>query len=194
MWLRVPPKLPAQATAETGLLVMLHGSGGEPEQGLALLEPFAAAAGLHLLAPASASYTWDTVLGRWGPDHSAILDAVAWSLACSAADPRRVWVGGFSDGASAALALGLSHPRQFSKIVALSPGFIPRAVPRGEPPVFVSHGRGDTVLPLARCSRVIVPRLRAAGHEVDYREFDGGHEVPPAIAQAAVQWLLAAES
>jgi predicted esterase len=34
-----------------------------------------------------------------------------------------------------------------------------------------------------------VPRLRRAEYEVAYDEFDGGHEIPAATAQRAVDWL-----
>jgi len=47
------------------------------------------------------------------------------------------------------------------------------------------------VLPIDQCSRRIVPMLRRAGYDVRYDEFEGGHTVPPAIASAAVDWLLA---
>jgi phospholipase/carboxylesterase len=36
-----------------------------------------------------------------------------------------------------------------------------------------------------------VPQLQAEGYEVDYLEFDGGHEVPGDIARRALAWLLA---
>jgi predicted esterase len=35
-----------------------------------------------------------------------------------------------------------------------------------------------------------VPALRDAGLDVTYMEFDGGHEVPPAIAAAGLDWFL----
>jgi hypothetical protein len=47
------------------------------------------------------------------------------------------------------------------------------------------------VLPIDSCSRRLVPRLRAAGYAVRYREFDGGHGVPPEIASEAVGILMA---
>ncbi len=55
--------------------------------------------------------------------------------------------------------------------------------------MFVSHGVGDNVLPIDRCSRRIVPALRRDGYKVEYREFDGGHSVPSEQARAAVDWL-----
>ncbi len=61
----------------------------------------------------------------------------------------------------------------------------------GRPRCFVSHGRSDPVLPVERCSRRIVRELRDDRYDVRYTEFDGGHTVPPEIARAAVDWLLA---
>ena len=46
------------------------------------------------------------------------------------------------------------------------------------------------ILKLGR-SRVIVPRLKSMGYDVTFREFDGRHELPPAVAQEAMQWLAA---
>jgi phospholipase/carboxylesterase len=64
----------------------------------------------------------------------------------------------------------------------------------GSPHIFVSHGTRDRWLPIDRCSRVIVPRLERAGYEVRYREFEGGHVVPPEIAREAVGWFVAEQS
>jgi phospholipase/carboxylesterase len=61
---------------------------------------------------------------------------------------------------------------------------------KGRPRVFISHGTRDPVLPIENCSRRIVPRLEQAGYEVSYHEFDGGHTVPPEIAEEAVRWFV----
>jgi predicted esterase len=37
---------------------------------------------------------------------------------------------------------------------------------------------------------VIVPGLQRRGHDVTFREFDGGHEVPPAIAQEGFRFVV----
>jgi predicted esterase len=55
--------------------------------------------------------------------------------------------------------------------------------------VFVSHGRADAVLPIARTTRRLVPALEQDGYAVQAREFDGGHEVPRAVQQEAARWL-----
>jgi hypothetical protein len=35
----------------------------------------------------------------------------------------------------------------------------------------------------------MVPKLRAAGYDVKYQEFDGPHVVPPEIARQAFGWF-----
>jgi phospholipase/carboxylesterase len=44
-------------------------------------------------------------------------------------------------------------------------------------------------LPIDQCSRRIVPKVRRAGYDVRYREFDGGHTVPPEMVQEALGWF-----
>lgn len=61
---------------------------------------------------------------------------------------------------------------------------------RGLPRIFASHGTNDPLLMNATTPQ-IVPRLRSEGYSVTYRLFDGGHELPVAVAQEAVQWLAA---
>jgi predicted esterase len=171
------------------LVVSLHGANGAEQRGLNLLQSFADAAGLLVLAPASRGRTWDIILGSYGPDVAFVDRALAWTFARYAVDPARVTISGFSDGASYALSLGLSIGDLYVRIVAFSPGFVMPAARRGGPRVYVSHGTLDTVLPIDRCSRRIVPMLRLGGYDVRYDEFEGGHTVPPEIARAAVDWL-----
>jgi phospholipase/carboxylesterase len=100
-----------------------------------------------------------------------------------------VAVGGYSDGASYALSLGIANGDLFSHVLAFSPGFLTPTGQRGSPRIFVVHGTRDRWLPIDSCSRRIVPRLERAGYEVLYREFEGGHVVPPGIAREAAIWL-----
>ena len=118
--------------------------------------------GVVLVAPDSRHpATWDLIAqGGFGPDVAfldRVLDAVAEAVDL---DPARLAIGGVSDGASYALALGLSNGDVFPTVLAFSPGFlvVPAAV--GRPRVFVSHGTADPVLPIDACSRSFVPALR----------------------------------
>jgi phospholipase/carboxylesterase len=172
------------------LALLLHGAGEDARDGLALLRAQADAAGLILLAPTSREYTWDLLVGRrYGPDVAAIDQALRYAFSSYAVDPERVAVGGYSDGASYALSLGIANGDLFTHVLAFSPGFLVAPGQRGSPRIFVSHGTRDGWLPIDRCSRVIIPQLERAGYEVRYREFEGGHVVPPDIGREAVEWF-----
>ena len=98
-------------------------------------------------------------------------------------------VGGFSDGASYALSLGITNGDLFTHVLAFSPGFVAPAGQTGAPRIFVSHGTRDGVLPIDRCSRSIVPELKRGGYDVLYREFDGEHSISLEIALEAMGWF-----
>jgi len=99
-------------------------------------------------------------------------------------------LGGFSDGASYALSLGLTNGDLFTHVIAFSPGFMAPAHQVGAPRIYISHGIHDAVLPIDRCSRRLVPILERAGYDVKYHEFDGPHTIPPDIAREAVEWFV----
>ena len=172
------------------LVLLLHGSGGHAQHGLRLLQHLADEAGLVLVAPASTSYTWDVIVGEYGPDVELLDRALEHVFGAYSVDPARLAIGGFSDGASYALSVGMTNGDLFTHVIAFSPGFVAPAAQRGHPRIFVSHGQRDEVLPIDRCSRRIVPQLTRAGYEVEYREFDGGHAIPPQIAEGAMNWFL----
>ncbi|HEX8569683.1 MAG TPA: hypothetical protein VF699_07140 [Caulobacteraceae bacterium] len=168
---------------------MLHGAGGSAGSSIPLLVAQAEAHDFLVLAPESRKATWDVISDRdYGPDVDyidAALEHVFKRFAVS-----KVAVAGFSDGASYALSLGLANGDLFSGVLAFSPGFTAPDPIVGRPSVFISHGDDDRVLPIARCGRPIAERLRRAGYDVDYREFDGGHTVPKPLVDAAVARFL----
>ncbi|MEN9938619.1 MAG: hypothetical protein RLZZ387_5198 [Chloroflexota bacterium] len=171
------------------LAVMLHGAGGQAQHGLDLLRRVADAAGIILVAPASRASTWDVITGDYGPDVVLLDLALRQVFERYAVDRARIAVGGFSDGASYALSLGLTNGDFFTHAIAFSPGFMAPPDQRGKPWLFISHGTHDEVLPIEMCSRRIVPMLQQAEYQVTYREFDGPHTIPPAIVDAAVAWF-----
>lgn len=179
-----------RADRPAALALMLHGAGGNAQQGISLLRSFADESGLLLLAPDSRRQTWDVIIDRYGPDVSYIERALAQTFSRYAVDPKRIAVGGFSDGASYALSLGVTNGDLFTHVIAFSPGFMSPGGSKGSPRLFISHGTQDRVLPIERCSRRIVPQVKGAGYDVLYREFDGPHTVPREIARAAHDWFL----
>jgi poly(3-hydroxybutyrate) depolymerase len=168
------------------LLLSLHGAGGAPRGGLWLFRAAERTPGLVILAPGAVGNTWDFR----GGDTVFLGRALERALARCPVDRRRVAVGGFSDGATLALTLGLANGDLFRAIVALSPGGVLSERWTGRPRVFVAHGRRDDVLPLEQTSGRIVPPLRDAGYRVTFRRFGDGHRVPLAISRAAVRWLV----
>ncbi len=175
--------------AAAPLLLWLHGAGQSGEGSLRRIGPAADAAGVVLVAPDSRGQTWDAIRGDFGDDVEFLDRVLTHVFARVAVDPARLTIGGFSDGATYALSIGLANGDLFPRAIGCSPGFIAQAPQQGRPRVFISHGRSDAVLPIDRCSRVIVPRLQSMQYDVTYREFDGVHELPPAIATEAMAWM-----
>jgi predicted esterase len=186
-------QVPARAsTGAAPLLVFLHGATQDGAAMLRRIGPVAEELGIVLLAPDSRNGTWDGIRDGFGEDVAFIDRALAAVFERLDVDASRLAIGGFSDGASYALALGLANGDLFRHVVACSPGFIPGgAPPQGRPRVFISHGTADQILPIDRCSRVIVPQLRAKGYQVNYREFEGRHTLPPDVAREGLRVLSA---
>lgn len=178
-------------------LILLHGAGGKGDRMIRRFRDEADRRGLILFAPDSAGVTWDAVIdaGRrrtpaFSEDVARIDAALAEALAKVNADPARLGIAGFSDGASYALSLGARNSERFSGIFGFSPGLI---VPGDVGPprkVVITHGEQDRVLPVAVARDVLAPMLRTAGFEVELVLFRGGHELPDEVlAQVLEGWL-----
>lgn len=186
-------QLPTRATSgPLPLVVLLHGAGQSAEWMLGRLGSASDEAGVAVLAPYSRGSSWDAIRDSFGPDVTFLNRALESVFDTVAVDPERVAVGGFSDGATYALSLGLINGDLFSRVVAFSPGFVIDGTPQGTPRFFISHGEADPILPIGRCSRRIVSDLRKRGYDVTFREFDGGHEIPSDIARDGMRWVAGA--
>lgn len=183
--------IPKSVTARTSLplFVMLHGGGDRAAQ-MRYMFPIAEELGVAVLVPDARDNTWDGIDSRIGPDVKFIDAALRHTFQRVSVDPKRLAIGGASDGASYALSLGLANGDLFTHLIAFAPGsvFTP-GPPAGQPRIFMAHGTRDRVLPIDFTSRLMVPRLRDAGYHVTYREFDGAHTVTSIIAREALEWL-----
>lgn len=202
--------LPLNASeGQLPLIVLCHGAGGSGADFLRHLRSATESLGAAILAPDSDGSTWDLVQPEsrtvldivdvftgtrrfvgFGPDVAFMNRALEHVGRNVAVDPARVAIAGFSDGATYALSLGLINGDVFRRIVAFSPGFVVAAHRRGRPDVFISHGRGDTILPIARTTRRIAPDLRGSGYALTVREFEGGHELPDDVTREALAWAI----
>jgi phospholipase/carboxylesterase len=173
------------------LLVMLHGATQSADEMFDYLGSIPEEAGVAVLAPNSRDTTWDAIGGYFGPDVAFINHALETTFEKAAIDPSRIAIGGFSDGASYALSLGLINGDLFGQVVGFSPGFIVQGTPHGRPRFFISHGTSDHILPIDRCSRRIVAELKEKGYSVTLREFNGDHEVPEEVAKEGFSMVAA---
>jgi phospholipase/carboxylesterase len=183
--------LPDTAAAGAPVLVFFHGAGGTGRRELRVVMAAADRYGVVVLAPDSRGPTWDVIVAGGFADDPPFIDRALDAAAgrCDA-DFGRLAAGGVSDGASYALSVGLTNGDLFEAVIAFSPGFIAPGELVGRPRIFVSHGVADPILPIDGCSRRIVPLLQEAGYDVTYREFDGGHTVPPTVSDEALRWWV----
>jgi len=186
--IQMPSAMPA---GPVPLLIFLHGASSSSASAIRRIGPTADRAGVVVVAPDSRDVTWDGIRDNLGPDVVFFNRMLEHVFARLDVDPSRIAIGGFSDGATYALSIGLASGDLFTRVMACSPGFVIQAPQHGRPRVFISHGTSDQVLPINECSRVIVPRLRQMGYDVNYQEFDGRHELPPEIADKAIAWMTA---
>ena len=183
---------PAHVTAPSGVIILLHGAGGRADQFLREFTRLADERGVLLLALQSDAGSWPRrpqEVTR-GPDAANFNEALAALTARTPVDLTRVVLLGFSDGASHALSLGLARPKTFRAIVAMSPGY---AFAPGRPdptqPIFIAHGRRDTVLP-AENVREMIRGLEGAGYRPEVRWFNGGHRIDPDLLDAGLDFAL----
>jgi len=172
------------------LLIMLHGFSGLA-QGVRYTFPLAEEFGVVVIAPESRLLTWGQSAPGFDDDGryiSAAFRAVAGFLDV---DRSHVALGGHSDGATYALAMGLAYGKVFNHLMGFSEGIVKPYTKEGRPRVFISHGVNDIQMPIDRTSRKLVPELEAEGYDVTYREYAGGHGVSLPIVREAFAWFLA---
>jgi len=173
------------------LLVLLHGAGNtslSTQYSYQHADDF----GFIVLSPDSRDErTWDAILGIWGPDLEFIGTALKYASRQCAVVESHIGLGGFSDGGSYALSMGIGNGDVFTKIMGMSPGVMQPAAVRGKPKIWVSHGTSDPIMPIDITSRKFVPRLKSLGYDVTYREYDGRHQLPAPIAHEAFAWFAA---
>ncbi|GBQ80226.1 putative esterase [Gluconacetobacter johannae DSM 13595] len=109
---------------------------------------------------------------------------------------RRIVIGGFSQGCAMSLMTGLRYSSPLAGIAGLS-GYLPLAGQTGREateanratPVFLAHGEGDTVVPLA-AARLARDWLHAEGHDVAWHVYPMAHEIIGAEIVDLNVWLV----
>jgi phospholipase/carboxylesterase len=108
--------------------------------------------------------------------------------------PRSLTLGGFSQGSMLALDVALRTSQPVDALVLLSSTLLARDVwgpamkKLAGKPIFQSHGLHDPLLPFA-IAEELRAMLAAAGAEVSWRTFAGGHEIPPDVLDAMGEFV-----
>jgi len=201
----------AQGQGAPPLLIMLHGIGSN-EEDLMGLEPYLDERFVVVSARAPHPYGWGGYAWfeiEWLPNsiridraqaaasRDLIIRLIGEAAAAYGADPARVYLLGFSQGAMMSGWVTLTQPDLVAGAVLMS-GRIPDEV-RAQiaapeqlagKPFLVVHGIADQVLPIqnGRASRAILERLPV---DLVYREYPMGHEVGAQSLADVVAWLSA---
>lgn len=188
--------LAAQSQAKLPLVIALHASGGVGTDNVSQVGPFirswaaptiAAEFPSYVVVPQfptrSANYTGDGANRVASPsDHLADVLALVEDLKRRLPiDPQRVYLVGFSMGASAAIIAAATKPKTFAGVVAFS-GVPPQrslAKQAAKVPFLIVHGTADRENPYA-ASRSWADALARAGGSPVFVTYDGmDHKVSP---------------
>jgi phospholipase/carboxylesterase len=107
----------------------------------------------------------------------------------------RIVLGGFSQGGAMALQAGLRYPERLAGLMALS-CYLPLAdrvaaevsAANRDVPIFMAHGTGDPMIPLARARRAH-EILAGLGYPVEWHEYPMPHSVCDAEIRDIGAWL-----
>ena len=188
------------------LLLLLHGYGSNED------DLFAFAQYLHpsllvvsLRAPhvlPMKGYAWysihfDAEQGKWSDDEEAIvsrklvLQFLDELIKIHLYDKSQVHLLGFSQGAILSYALGLTYPKRFSSVTALS-GYLNENItqfplPKDAPVLYAAHGSLDVVVPYDWGQRS-AELLKQMGFEIQFESFSVGHTVEPEGFYKLLEW------
>lgn len=186
-------------------ILALHGRGSNEEDliGLAPYLPnhllWISPRGTFPLGPGS--YEWFQITQIGKPDPTRLTNALTTVdrfideiIASYPVDRDKLYLLGFSQGSIVSLSYTLTRPQRVAGVIAQS-GYIPQesglqiaeAGVNGKP-FLLTHGIQDAMLPVdwARRSRDILQNLHA---DVEYHEFNMGHQVTAESLDVMATWL-----
>lgn len=101
----------------------------------------------------------------------------------------KTFLSGFSQGGAMVLDVGLTLPLAGLSVMSGYLHSAPKIIATPIPPVFIAHGRQDTVVPIGAAQQT-KEALTALGVTVDYHEFEMGHEIPLPVLAELRKFLL----
>ena len=205
--LRAPALVPEGTRAP--MLVLLHGVGSN-ERSMSALAPaldprFLVVSARSPLVLGPDAFAWFHVtFTAQGPVIDEREAAAGWAhvarfvdeaVHAYGADPARVFVAGFSQGAIMSLAALLTAPERIAGVAAMSGRLLPEVLPHAAPPealrgkpVLVVHGTRDEKLGIhfARTARDTLARFPIA---LEYHELPIAHTVTAESLALVNEWL-----
>ncbi len=190
------------------LIVGLHGYGMDARQieTLVNVEPQADHVFAALQAPVSveggggAWYPVDDSSGFVAVDPNDVRLSAEWVISATSAlvaetgaVPSQIYIVGFSQGASVALGLALTHPNVAAGYIAFAGGLPPEVraedwTPDGGAPVFLGYGTRDARLNAEELDATVT-MLSDAGLSVQLETFPVPHVVSGAGRRAIAAWI-----
>lgn len=191
------------------LLVMLHGYGAN-ESDLLGLVPYLDER-LHIasvrgpLRIDAGSYGWYRVthtaggpVVHEGEEHESrkrLARFIDEMVEAHNVDTKKVFLLGFSQGATLALSLALTIPERLGGTVAFSgrvmrevSGSIASPEALAQAKIFMAHGLHDDVIPIGR-ARASKEFLSGLDVDLTYREYSASHQISPDMLTHAGEWL-----
>jgi phospholipase/carboxylesterase len=174
--------------------VLIHGRFGNDEVmwvfRRAMPRPWFLVAPRAIVAERNGSFSWlHQTLDYWPEvtDFNEAVEAMTHFLSYLPrlynADPDRIYLMGFSQGAAVAITTAIHRPDLIRGIASLV-GFAPRANSAdisgrlAGKPIFMAAGTEDERIPIDQARRS-AELLRQAGSDLRYREYNTGHKMTP---------------
>jgi len=177
------------------LLLLLHGYGSNESDLFSftdhlhpslLVVSLRAPHALPMMGFAWYSIHFDAEQGKWSDDEEAIasrelvLQFLDELQQTHSFDPSKVHLLGFSQGAILSYALGLTYPKRFASVIALS-GYLNENIsklskPEEAPALYAAHGTLDEVVPFD-WGQQSAAQLKQKGFDIQFDQFPVGHTV-----------------
>jgi phospholipase/carboxylesterase len=110
-------------------------------------------------------------------------------------DPKKVFLGGFSQGGIMSYSVGLTFPQKFAGIFVLSSRLLPEVKPLVKSmeelqnlEIFIAHGKNDPVLPIQYAADALA-YLQPITSSITYHEYDMAHTIGEQELVDLVDWL-----
>ena len=180
------------------LIILLHGTGGNAgvfggwagearKRGYIVVMPQSTGTG-----DAKSGNTNGDKMPRWADvDETKIVSLAREIQRTMNGDPKRTYLGGYSNGAFHAVQYALKHPDVFSGLLCIGGGCNIAALSDDTKRLgaYIIHGTSDNSVPFDAGQRAS-EQLKKHGLEVVFRKFDGrGHDIFDEEAKAFFDWL-----